>query len=99
MAKLTVQQDSGGTTFTVKVIAGSSSPSRICGLLDGMLKVKISAAPEKGKANKCLIEFLAEKIGVRKNTISIITGQTNPVKTIKISGFPAEALLKKLELE
>ncbi len=85
--------------FTVKVIAGSGSPTRICGVLNEMLKIKVSAAPEKGKANKCLIEFLAEKIGVKKNTISIISGQTSPVKNIKISCISADSLMKKLNLE
>jgi uncharacterized protein len=99
MAKLTIQQSDDGLIFAVKVIAGSSSPSRICGLLDGMLKVKISAAPEKGKANKCLVEFLADKIGIKKNAVSILTGQTSPVKTIKISGISTETLLKILEVE
>jgi uncharacterized protein len=98
MATLTIQQDDSGTTFTVKVIAGSNSPTRICGLLAGMIKVKVSAAPEKGKANKCLIEFLADQIGVRKNQISIISGQTSPLKNIKITGISAEALLQKLKL-
>jgi uncharacterized protein len=99
MAKLTIKQSDDGLIFTVKVIAGSSSPSRICGLLDGMLKVKISAAPEKGKANKCLVEFLADKISVKKNAVSILIGQTSPVKTIKISGISTETLLKILEVE
>ena len=99
MANLTIQQLSDGTVFTAKVVPGSSGPTRICGLLDGMLKVKVSAAPEKGKANQCLLKFLANELGVRKNAIGIISGQTNPVKQVKVSGISADTLLKKLNLD
>jgi len=99
MANLPIQQLSDGTVFTAKVVPGSSGPTRICGLLDGMLKVKVSAAPEKGKANKCLLKFLAEEIGVRKNAVVIISGQTSPVKQVKVSGISADTLLKKLNLD
>jgi uncharacterized protein len=99
MTELIIKKVDDSAIFTVKVIAGSNSPTRICGLLDGMLKVKVSAAPERGKANKCLIDFLAEKIGIKKNAISIISGQTSPVKHIKVSGISTDSLLKKLNLE
>ncbi len=58
MANLTIQETDESVVFVVKVVPGSSGPTRICGLLDGMLKVKVSAAPEKGKANQCLLKFL-----------------------------------------
>jgi len=99
MANLTIQELSDGTVFTAKVVPGSSGPTRICGLLDGMLKVKVSAAPEKGKANKCLLKFLAEELNVPKNAIGIISGQTGPVKQVKVSGISADTLLKKLNLD
>jgi uncharacterized protein (TIGR00251 family) len=58
----------------------------LCGVLDGMLKVKVAAAPEKGKANKCLVEFLAKQLGIKKNDIAVCSGQTSPVKQIQIHG-------------
>ncbi len=99
MATLTIQELSDGTVFTAKVVPGSSGPTRICGLLDGMLKVKVSAAPEKGKANQCLLKFLAEELGIRKNAVGIISGQTSPIKQVKVSGISADTLLKKLNLD
>ncbi|UCE47059.1 MAG: DUF167 domain-containing protein, partial [Phycisphaerales bacterium] len=62
MANLVVQELDEGTVFTVKVVPGSSGPTRICGLLGGMLKVKVSAPPEKGKANQCLVKFVARRL-------------------------------------
>jgi len=92
-----IRETEGGVIFTAKVVAGSSRTC-VCGLLDGMLKIKISAQPEKGKANRCLLEFLAKQLGVKKSAISIISGQTNPIKQVQALGISADALLKKLNL-
>jgi len=99
MADFTIREVDEGVVFSAKVVPGSNSPTRFCGLLDGMLKVKVSAAPEKGKANKSLIEFLAGQLGVKKNAIKIISGQTSPVKQIQLTGLSKDTLLKKLNLE
>ena len=94
-----VQEVNDGVVFTAKIIPGSNPPTRICGLLDGMLKIKVTAAPQKGKANQCLIRFLAEKIGVKKSAVRITSAQTGPVKRIQVSGISIDTLLKKLNLE
>ena len=99
MADLKIQEVDGGIVFTAKIIPGSSGQTRISGLYDGMLKVKVSAAPEKGKANQCLINFLADKLAVKKNDIAIISGQTNPVKQIRITNISTDTLLSKLNLD
>ena len=98
MGNLTIEEHNDCAVFTAKIVPGSSGPTRICGLLDEMLKVKVSAAPEKGKANQCLIKFLAKQLGVKKNAVSIISGTTSPVKHVRISGMTADTLLKKLNL-
>jgi len=97
MAELTIQDVDDGVIFTVKIVPGSSRTG-ICGLLDGMLKIKVSAAPRRGKANQCLLEFLAKQLAVKKNAVSIISGQTNPIKQVRALGISADALLKKLNL-
>ncbi len=98
MANLTIQELDESTVFTAKIVPGSNGPTRICGLLDGMLKIKVSAPPEKGKANQCLVRFLAEQLGVKKNAISIIAGKTSPVKRVQVSAISAGTLLEKLNL-
>ena len=97
MANLMIQEVNGGVVFVAKIVPGSSRTG-VCGLLNGMLKIKISAAPEKGKANQALVGFLAKKLGVKKNAVSIISGQTNPVKQVQVLGISTGTLLKKLNL-
>lgn len=83
--------------FTAKVIPGSSRTA-VCGIIGGMVKMKIAAAPQKGKANQFLVEFLAKQLGVKKSAVSIISGQTNPVKQVQVSGISADELKERLNL-
>ena len=97
MANLTIQEADDGVVFTARIVPGSSRTA-VCGLFDGMLKIKVSAAPEKGKANQCLLEFLAKQFGVKKNAVRMVSGWTGRVKRLQISGISAAMLLKKLNL-
>ncbi len=98
MTSLRIENDNTGITFSVKIVPGSSK-TQICGLYEDMLKIKVSAPPEKGKANKELIGFLSKSLGVRKNQISITAGMTNPVKTIHVTRFTAGELADILNLD
>jgi uncharacterized protein (TIGR00251 family) len=95
MAGLEVTQTDSGVVLAVKVVPAGSKTA-VAGQLNGMLKIKLSAAPEKGKANQCLIDFLAERLGVRKNTVSIVSGATSPVKKVQIADLTVENVLGKL---
>ncbi|MHC4532820.1 MAG: DUF167 domain-containing protein [Planctomycetota bacterium] len=96
MANPGIQEVDGGVVFTAKIVPGSSGPTRFCGLLDGMVKVKVSAAPEKGKANKCLLKFLAKQLDIKRSSISIISGQTSPIKHVQVLDISADTLMEKL---
>ncbi|MBD3296704.1 MAG: DUF167 domain-containing protein [Candidatus Omnitrophica bacterium] len=51
---------------------------------DGILKAYVKAAPDKGKANKALIDLIAGKYGVRKRDVSIVRGGTSRMKVLDI---------------
>ncbi len=97
MSNRTIQEVDVGVVFSAKVVPGSSKTA-VCGLFDGMIKFKVSAPPQKGKANQSLIEFLAKRLGVKKNAVSIISGQTGPVKHVQVQGISRKTLLEKLNL-
>lgn len=97
MAKPTIQEDAGGVVFTAKIVPGSSRTT-VAGVLDDMVKIRVAAPPEKGKANQCLVAYLAGALGVKKNQIDIIAGQTNPVKQVRVTGISAATLIEKLGL-
>ncbi|HLG98458.1 MAG TPA: DUF167 domain-containing protein [Bryobacteraceae bacterium] len=68
----------------VKVIPKSPRTELAGRMPDGTWKVKVAAAPEKGKANDALREFIADKLGVAKTKVRILTGETSPIKRIRI---------------
>jgi hypothetical protein len=86
-----------GVQFTVKVIPGSSR-TQLAGVIGPMVKIKIAAAPEKGKANDCLTAYLAKILDVRKNAVSITLGHTSPVKQICVEGLSSDRIQNLLGL-
>ena len=68
----------------VKVIPKSSKTELVGHLPDGTWKVRIAAAPEKGKANKALCAFLADVLGVPQSRVRIVSGATSHVKRIHV---------------
>jgi uncharacterized protein (TIGR00251 family) len=90
------QENRQNIQLTVKVVPGSSR-SEITGIHNGMLKIKIAAPPEKGKANKALLAFIAKQLGVQKNALQITSGKTSCIKQIALKGVSREAVEKLLE--
>ena len=79
----------------IKVIP-SSSKDCIAGWLDGTLKVKVKAPPERGKANKAVIKTLEKTLGLAKGSIDISSGTTSALKIIEIYGEDDSLIEKKL---
>jgi len=69
----------------VKVIPGARE-TKILGIKGEELVVKISVNPQKGKANKALLELLAEKLSIPKSNITLIQGESSRHKVVEIKG-------------
>lgn len=68
--------------------------NEIVGLYNDRLKVKIKSPPVDGKANECLIEFIAKVVGVNRSSVELLKGESSRQKQIRISGLN----LKQIEL-
>jgi uncharacterized protein (TIGR00251 family) len=86
-----ISQTGEGLLLSVKVQPKSSADT-ILGEHGGALKVSVTAAPEKGKANAAVIALLSEKLGVPKSAIEIVRGETSRVKTVRIRGMAKETV-------
>ena len=86
---MSIKETDNGVTISVKVVPGSSR-TRLAGLYGDALKVNIAAAPEKGKANKELTQFIARLLGVSKPAVTVIAGQHDPRKQLHITGVTAQ---------
>ncbi len=71
------------TVIQVKVVPRSSR-TEIAGKTSGVYRIKLTAPPVEGKANKALINFLAKKTGLPKKQFQIISGEHSRHKTIRI---------------
>lgn len=74
----------------VKVLPRSSKDQLVGQDHQGIFKLKLTAPPVQGRANKALKEFLSKRLGVAKTKIEIISGERLRVKTVQISGLASE---------
>ena len=82
---LSMQKVDDGVIFKIKAQPGAAK-NEIVGAQGDLLKIKINAPPVKGKANKALISFLADELGVKRSKVEIISGHTSKIKKIKVVG-------------
>ena len=82
-------------TINVKVIPGSSR-DRVVGKYGDAIKVQVSAAPERGKANAAVAQVLAEFFGVKPSEVALIRGAANSRKQFRLSGLTPEVFEAKL---
>jgi uncharacterized protein (TIGR00251 family) len=79
--------------LNVKVVPGSSR-NQIVGWLGDALKIKVTAPPEKGKANEAVVELLAEALDVSTDDIMVVSGHSSPSKVIAVTGMDDETIKK-----
>ena len=56
------------------------------GIHNGAVRVSVTAAPEKGKANRAIGELLAKLLGVSKSQVVLIAGETSSHKRFLVTG-------------
>ncbi len=66
-----------------------SSKAGLDGLIGDAVKVRVRSAPVDGKANKELVETLADAFGLPKSRVSFKSGETSKTKRILLSGVSA----------
>jgi len=60
-------------------------------------RARISAPPERGKANRALEELLADVLGVRRDRVAVVAGQTSRRKVVEVEGLEAPEVVRRLE--
>ncbi len=90
-----VTQSGGGVLIRVKAVPGAAR-DEIVGPLGDRLKVRVSAPPEGGKANRAICSLLARTLNVRASDVRVTQGLGSPEKTIEAIGIGADAALVAL---
>ena len=73
-----------------------SSRAGIDGLVGDAVKVRVRCAPVDGKANKELVETLADEFGVAKSCVVFKSGETSNQKRILLRGVTAAAVAARI---
>jgi uncharacterized protein len=68
----------------------------IAGMREGVLHVKLAAAPVEGAANATLIDLLSRQLRIPKRSLRIATGERSRTKTVEISGLTDEEVRARL---
>ena len=83
----------GGTVVSVRA-QPRSSRSGLDGIVGDALKVRVKSAPVDGKANRELVEVLADAFGIAKSYVEFRGGETSKTKRLFLRGVSAEAVRK-----
>ena len=85
LASLRAQLHAAGQLILQVKVVPKSARTEFAGVMaDGTVKVRVGAAPEKGKANAELCAFLARELGVSKTRVHVESGETSARKRIVV---------------
>ena len=92
-----IEQTDSGVKIFVKVVP-SASANEIVGKFGGRVKIRITAPPEGGKANKAICTLLASELQLAKHNVSVVAGMSNPNKTVSALGVSVGTAMHRLGL-
>ncbi|NTW05396.1 MAG: YggU family protein [Peptococcaceae bacterium] len=98
MTDVDIKDDQDGVTIRVR-IQPRASKNQFAGILDGAVKVRLSAPPVDGEANDACIKFFSSFFKVSAGSVKILSGFTGKNKIIKISGLSTEDVLSRISLD
>lgn len=77
-------------------VAPKASRNAVRGWLGDTLKVAVTAAPERGKANEAVEELLAAALSLPRGAVRVVAGHTQPRKQLEIAGISPATLRERL---
>ena len=87
--------DGDGVILRLHVQPGAKK-TELAGQHGEALKIRLAAPPVDGKANACLIEFIARRLGVAKSAVELLSGDTSRAKRLRVGGIAAAAAMERL---
>jgi uncharacterized protein len=85
-----------GTVLSVRA-QPNARKNGVLGERAGALRVGVTVAPEKGKANAAIAEVLAESIGCRASALVLLSGETARDKRFLVLDLAPEAVRARLD--
>ena len=94
-SELELRETQDGTILKLKVSPGARR-NALGGVHAGMLRVAVTAAPEKGKANRAVLTLLGSVLGLPVRALEIIAGETAGQKSVLILGLDSNEVRHRL---
>lgn len=82
---LRIEPEGDAVIIAVKAVPGASR-DEVAGVLGDRLKVRVTAPPEGGKANKAICAAIAGALDIKAKQVEIVSGHTSPEKSVRITG-------------
>jgi uncharacterized protein YggU (UPF0235/DUF167 family) len=92
---ISLELHANGVVLPVRATA-SARQNAVTGQHAGMLKVSVSQAPEKGKANQAIVAVLCDSLDLKKSQLQLLSGETNPIKRFLVRGVSQAELIDRL---
>ena len=83
------------TRLRLRVTPGARSAG-IVGRQGDAWKVRVTAAPEHGRANDAVLRLLAEALGVPRDDVTLVSGHGTREKTVELTGVEPELIESRL---
>lgn len=80
----------------LRVVPGSTRPGIVGRHGDGW-KVRVSAAPERGRANEAVLELLSETLAVPRQDVTLVAGHGARDKVVRLDGIGEDETQRRLE--
>lgn len=77
--------EKGSETLIAVHVQPKAAKNELAGVFQDRLKIRVCAPPVEGEANKRVIIFLAELLGIAKNEISLVKGGQSRQKVFLVS--------------
>ncbi len=95
MSQAWLFSDATGVVLSLHIQPGARN-TEVAGVHGDALKIRLAAPPVDGKANACLVEFLAERLEVAKSRVELVGGSSARAKRIRIGGMDAATVRERL---
>jgi uncharacterized protein len=78
-------------------VSPRAARSELAGRHGDSWKIRVTAPPERGRANEAVVTLLAEHLGLPRSSLSVVAGETSQVKVVELRGLAPHEAERRLD--
>ena len=95
LSMIKLEPHADGVILSVRANAGAKK-NAVTGEHDGAVKISVTQAPEKGKANKAIVEVICKSLGLKRSQVELLSGETSSHKKFLLRGAQPADIIRRL---